>query len=83
LGWDLAGEGDPEPVAGVVTSASVLKVLRPHMLQGRTYGPEDDVHGGARIAIVGESFWKRHLGADPMSSDARFGSADVPTPSSE
>ena len=63
--WDLAGERDPEPVTGVVTSASLLKVLRPRMLQGRTYGPEDDVYGGARIAIVGEGFWKRHLGADP------------------
>jgi putative ABC transport system permease protein len=64
-GWDLAGEGDPEPVQGVLCSASLLQVLRPRMLYGRVFGTSEDVEGGERVALVGERFWRRHLGADP------------------
>ena len=62
--WDLAGAGDPEPVQGVLCSASLLRALRPRLLLGRAFGAKEDAQGGERVAILGQRFWKLHLGAD-------------------
>jgi len=68
--WDstftLYGVDVPERVHGEVVSTGYFSLLGITPLQGRGFRPDEDRKPGiAPVAIIGEGFWKRRLGADP------------------
>jgi putative ABC transport system permease protein len=60
----LTGYGDPERLAGMSTTASLLDVFGVQPMIGRWYTPEEDQPGGPRVAVVSHKFWTRRLNGD-------------------
>ncbi|HEX6975156.1 MAG TPA: ABC transporter permease, partial [Vicinamibacterales bacterium] len=60
----LTGYGDPERVAAMSTTASLIDVFRVQPLIGRWYSPEEDQPGGPKVAVVSYKFWTLKLNAD-------------------
>jgi putative ABC transport system permease protein len=60
----LTGMGEPEQLAGNRISPELLRVLGVPLIAGRTFTPEEEKPGGARVAIIGEAFRRRRFGKD-------------------
>ncbi|HWW75964.1 MAG TPA: ABC transporter permease, partial [Pyrinomonadaceae bacterium] len=56
----------PEEVRGVDASADFFNVLGAQAELGRTFLPEEEKPGAARV-VVSHDFWRRRLGADPRA----------------
>jgi predicted permease len=52
-------------VATEYTTSSYMKVLGLSVQRGRWFGPEDDVVGGAPVAVVTAAAWRTRMGSDP------------------
>ena len=65
---NLTDRDQPEQVATGHVSASFFRLFGATLAQGRTFTAEEDRPNGARVAIVGNAFWRRHFG--PSSSVA-------------
>jgi putative ABC transport system permease protein len=65
-GFDLAAEGEKQPVAGLYVSGDFFRTLGVHALRGRVLMPDDDRRGGAAVAVISHAFWERQYGADPQ-----------------
>jgi len=63
-GATLTDDGDPEPLSGTVMTSSFFQVLGLTPIAGRTLLPQDERSGSARVAVLGESFWRRRFGGD-------------------
>ncbi|HKP85852.1 MAG TPA: ABC transporter permease, partial [Blastocatellia bacterium] len=63
-GFNLAGEGGPERVLGVRTSAGLFPVLGIDPVIGRTFTEEEDRAGGVPVVVLSCSLWRRHFNAD-------------------
>jgi len=63
--FNLTGNGDAERVHGALVTASYFRVLGLPPKLGRTFAENDDRTGGANVVVLGERFWRSHLGADP------------------
>lgn len=61
-GYVLTGMGDAERLTGARVSADLLTVLGVTPAAGRNFRPDEDVHGGPAVAIIGHGFWRRRLG---------------------
>ncbi|HJQ31946.1 MAG TPA: ABC transporter permease [Pyrinomonadaceae bacterium] len=57
----------PEQVRGADTSADFFNVLGAQAELGRTFLPEEEKPGAARVVVVSHDFWRRRLGADPLA----------------
>jgi len=57
--------GEPEYVDIREISSNLFSVVRVPLLQGRAFLPEEDKIGATPVAILGYSFWQRHLGGRP------------------
>jgi len=64
-GFRLLGQGAPEVVGGSLVTAGLLRALRTRPLLGRIFRDEEDRPGAAKVALIGEGFWRRRFGADP------------------
>jgi len=63
---NLAGEGQPERLSGLMVSAGYLKVLRLQPVLGRGFLPDDDKPGGDnKVVVIAHGLWQQHFGADP------------------
>lgn len=62
----LSKDGDPEALRGARVSANFLDVLGLHPILGRSFRPEEDRRGGAPVAMISDSLWKRRFGGDPL-----------------
>jgi putative ABC transport system permease protein len=60
----LTGMGDPEQLTGNRISPELPRVLGVPLIAGRSFTPEEEKPGAARVAILGEAFWRRHFGKD-------------------
>jgi putative ABC transport system permease protein len=60
----LTGMGDPEQLTGNRISPGLPRVLGVPLIAGRPFTPEEEKPGAARVAILGEAFWRRHFGKD-------------------
>ena len=60
----LTGRGDPERVPGGLITASMFHVLGLSPIVGRTFTADDERPGAPRVAVVGESLWRRRFGGD-------------------
>ena len=61
-GFNLATEGEPERVEGALVSADFFQLLQARPLLGRVIDPGPP---GPRAAVLSESLWRSHFGADP------------------
>ena len=62
LGFNLAGDGEPEQVGGLRVTGGVFDVLRVPPMLGRGLLPSDDA--GARVVVLSHRIWKRRFGSD-------------------
>jgi putative ABC transport system permease protein len=63
--FNYAGGDTPEQVRGTVTSADFFDVFGARAEMGRTFLPEEERPGAARVVVVSHGFWQHRLGADP------------------
>lgn len=57
--------GEPEYVDVLEISSNLFSVVGVPLLQGRAFLPEEEKTGATPVAILGYSFWQRHLGGRP------------------
>ncbi len=55
----LTGAGEPERLAGQMTSASMFSLLGVNAIEGHTFLPEEDRAGGPNVALISYGFWQR------------------------
>jgi predicted permease len=60
----ITGQGEPDGVATVRGSASLLPIFGLTPTLGRHFTRDEDSEGGARVVILSESFWRSRFGAD-------------------
>jgi putative ABC transport system permease protein len=63
--FNYAGGDTPEEVNGALTSADFFNVFGARPEMGRTFLPEEEKPGAARVVVLSHGFWQRRLGADP------------------
>jgi predicted permease len=62
----LTSKGKPERLAAMVASANYFDVLGVRPFLGRGFLPsEDEMPGGAPVAVISYRLWQTHFGADP------------------
>jgi putative ABC transport system permease protein len=61
----LGGEEDPELVDVGVVEANFHSFFGVAPLYGRSFTPEENVHGGPNVAILSHRLWVRRYGSDP------------------
>jgi predicted permease len=63
---NLTGSGPAEKVTAISVTANFFHALGVSPVLGRDFAPSDD-HGGYdnRVLILGNRFWRSHLGGDP------------------
>jgi len=59
-----SGDGDPERLNIGVVPASFFTVTGVRLIAGRAFTKEEDVRNGPRVAVIGETLWRRRFGAD-------------------
>ncbi|HVS13927.1 MAG TPA: ABC transporter permease [Thermoanaerobaculia bacterium] len=63
--YNLTGNGDPERLSGVRTTANLFGVLGMQALLGRTLEPYDEEPQASPVAVVNERLWRSRFGGDP------------------
>jgi putative ABC transport system permease protein len=65
--WDvnITGNGEPERVQGYNVTANLFQLLGVEPLLGRTFQPEEDKPGAAKVAVLSHGLWRRRFGAAP------------------
>src|SRR5260370_1439306 len=63
--YRLSGDGDPEQVWGVRTSASFFELLGVEPQSGRTFLPEEEQPGREQVVLISHGLWERRFAADP------------------
>ena len=61
----FAGRGEPEVLKGARVSANFLDILQVQPAVGRSFLPAEDAPGGAPVAMISASLWRRRFGASP------------------
>ena len=68
--WDneqvsVTGLAEPEQLAGMMVTASLLPLLRVQPILGRRFSEEDDSPGSQQTVMLSHAYWQRQFGADP------------------
>jgi putative ABC transport system permease protein len=61
----LTTGGDPQRVANLEVTWTLLPMLGITPVAGRTFTADEDRFGATRVAIVADSLWRNRFGADP------------------
>jgi len=61
----LSEPGDPEYVTEFDASANLFSVFGVPLTLGRSFQRDEDRPGGAPVAILGYTFWRKHFGGSP------------------
>ena len=64
IGGILTGGGEPTRVFGRAVTRSFFSTLQVAFALGRPFTAEEDRPGGAHVAILGNSLWRRRYGGD-------------------
>lgn len=67
----LTGEGEPQRVTAVRTTASLADVFGVKPLLGRWYTPEEDRDGAGKVVVLTYDYWRRQFNADPQVAGRR------------
>jgi putative ABC transport system permease protein len=63
---NLTGDGgEPERIGAIHVSSNLLPLLGGRAEHGRLFTAQEDIPGGAGIAVLGHGTWLRRYGADP------------------
>jgi putative ABC transport system permease protein len=62
---NLSGDGEPEQVRGIRSSAGVLQALGAEAARGRLFLPEETEPPHAPVAVISHGLWQRRFGSDP------------------
>jgi putative ABC transport system permease protein len=62
--FNLTSAGEPERLAGRMTSASFFQTLGAKPFKGTDFPAAEDRVGGQRVVILGHGFWQRRFGGD-------------------
>ncbi|MCP4563854.1 MAG: permease, partial [Bosea sp.] len=65
VGFNLAGEGEPERINGSRVTADFFTVFGSEPTRGRNFNAADDVPGAPPVVILSHGLWQRRFGADP------------------
>jgi putative ABC transport system permease protein len=65
LTLSLVTESEPEAVNGARASVDFFRVLGISPSQGRSFLPEEELPGGADVAVISDGFWHSHFAGDP------------------
>jgi len=65
LGLNLGSTDRPEQVHGIHVSQDYFHVFGVAPALGRTFLSQEDLPGGAKVAVVSNDLWKTRLGGDP------------------
>jgi putative ABC transport system permease protein len=63
----IVGGAEPDLLRGVAVSPELPRLLGVTPILGRTFSEDEGRAGGARVALVGESYWQSALGGDPRA----------------
>ena len=63
--FTLTGRGDPEQLAGLHVSASLLPALGLEPVLGRNFSADEDRPGGEHVVLISNSLWRQRFNRDP------------------
>jgi putative ABC transport system permease protein len=63
--FNMGGKERPEAIQAAPVAEGFFSILRVHPALGRTFSPEEDRPGQGHVVVLGNTFWRDHLGADP------------------
>ena len=63
--YTVTGEARAERVSGVRVSHDLFPMLGIEAAHGRTFVPEEDQEGAAKVVLLSHGFWQRRFGGDP------------------
>ncbi len=66
---NLTGTGEPVQLDAVRVSANLFSLVGATPMLGRTFLPEDDKEGAARVVVLSHATWKNHFGSNPRIID--------------
>ncbi len=61
----VTGDGDPERIGLIQSTAALFPLLGATPLHGRLFAEGEDVAGAPLVAVLSEAFWRSRFGADP------------------
>src|SRR5690606_30892122 len=62
--YNLATDGVPERLGGLIATPSLFSTLKVGALIGRTFGEEEAVPGANRVVVLGYSLWQNRFNGD-------------------
>ena len=62
--FNLAEQGTPQRLVGVVATPSLFTTLQVHAQLGRVFGAEAAVPGQDHVAVLSDALWRNQFGAD-------------------
>jgi len=65
--FTVSGSVEPERVSGGQVSANYFQVLGIAPIRGRSFAPDEDQPGHAKVAMISEDLWRQRFGADPSA----------------
>ena len=65
--FTLATATEPERIDGAQVNADFFRLLGVQPALGRDFSAAEDTPGAAGVAILSDSFWRSHFGADPAT----------------
>jgi putative ABC transport system permease protein len=70
--FSVTGTDRPERVAGVIANSNLFSLLQVPPMLGRTFLPEDEKAGDARVAVIGYGVWVRRFASDPAVTNRKL-----------
>ncbi|MCK5653317.1 MAG: ABC transporter permease, partial [Gemmatimonadetes bacterium] len=63
--FTFTGDEGPERIPGSEVTANFNEVLGVEPILGRSFRPEEQTPGAARVVLIGAGLWQRRYGSDP------------------
>src|ERR1044072_7811881 len=63
--YALTGRGDPRMVDVAEVATDYFPVIGVSPLLGRTFAPDEDKNGGAKVVVLNQRLWSQRFGSDP------------------
>jgi predicted permease len=64
--FNYTGAESPERVMGAAVTAKFFSALGVQPQIGRDFSPDEERPGAQRVALISDSFWRKHFAADPQ-----------------
>ncbi len=64
-GFTIRGDGPPEDLRALQTTASLFSILRVRPAIGQPYSEANEIDGNHRVMLISDALWRRRFNADP------------------